>query len=122
MSENPTDPRYSEPSDLDREEFALLFSRYARVFRRIYRDAGFNHHDAEEVFQNTSVVLWNKFGEFSAGSNFFAWASRVAYFEVLSLMKQRPAAACALLVIMPWICSQTRRSLSRRLHRNVSKR
>ena len=49
----------------------------------------FSHHDAEEVFQNTSVVLWNKFGEFEPGSNFFAWASRVAYYEVLNLMKQR---------------------------------
>jgi RNA polymerase sigma-70 factor len=49
----------------------------------------FSHHDAEEVFQNTSVVLWNKFGEFEPGSNFFAWASKVAYYEVLGFMKQR---------------------------------
>jgi RNA polymerase sigma-70 factor len=49
----------------------------------------FSHHDAEEVFQNTSVVLWNKFVEFEPGSNFFAWASRVAYYEVLNYMKQQ---------------------------------
>jgi RNA polymerase sigma-70 factor len=49
----------------------------------------FSHHDAEEVFQNTSVVLWNEFGEFQPGTNFFAWASKVAYYEVLSFMKQR---------------------------------
>lgn len=47
------------------------------------------HHDAEEVFQNTNVILWNKFSEFRPGSNFFAWASRIAYFEVLNLMKHR---------------------------------
>jgi RNA polymerase sigma factor (sigma-70 family) len=35
------------------------------------------------------VVLWNKFGEFQPGSNFFAWGSRVAYYEVLNFMKQR---------------------------------
>ena len=49
----------------------------------------FNHHDAEEVFQNTNVVLWNKFADFEPGSNFFAWASRIAYYEMLSLMKQK---------------------------------
>src|SRR6185295_14130915 len=38
---------------------------------------------------NTNVVLWNKFADFQPGSNFFAWASRIAYYEVLSLMKQQ---------------------------------
>jgi RNA polymerase sigma-70 factor (ECF subfamily) len=79
----------NEPSDLDREAFARLFSGHARRIYGFAMTLVFNHHDAEEVFQNTSVVLWNKFGEFTPGSNFFAWASRIAYFEVLSLMKQR---------------------------------
>ena len=84
-----TDPRTDEPSELDRDEFARLFSRTARRIYGFIMTLVFNHHDAEEVFQNTSVVLWNKFGDFQPGSNFFAWASRIAYFEVLSLMKQR---------------------------------
>src|SRR6476619_4090774 len=78
-----------EPSDLDREEFARQFSRNARRIYGFVMTLVFNYHDAEEVFQNTSVVLWNKFAEFQPGSDFFAWASRVAYYEVLSLMKQR---------------------------------
>ncbi len=44
---------------------------------------------AQEVFQETSVTLWQKFGEFEAGSNFFAWACRVAYFEVLKYRQTR---------------------------------
>lgn len=78
----------SEPSDLDREEFARLFARNARRIYDFIMTLVFNHHDAEEVFQNTNVVLWNKFSDFEPGSNFFAWASRIAYYEVLSLMKQ----------------------------------
>ncbi len=74
--------------DPDREEFARLYSRNARRIYGFIMTLVFSHHDAEEVFQNTSVVLWNKFGEFQAGSSFFAWASRVAYFEVLGFMKQ----------------------------------
>jgi RNA polymerase sigma-70 factor len=84
-----TDPPLSTPFEPDREEFARLFSRHARRIYGFIMTLVFSHHDAEEVFQNTSVVLWNKFGEFSPGSNFFAWASRIAYFEVLGHMKQQ---------------------------------
>jgi RNA polymerase sigma-70 factor, ECF subfamily len=88
----PLDSKNALPSDspdVDREEFARLFSRNARRLYGFIMTLVFSHHDAEEVFQNTSVVLWNKFGEFQPGSNFFAWASKVAYYEVLSFMKQR---------------------------------
>jgi RNA polymerase sigma-70 factor len=42
-----------------------------------------NRADAEDVFQNTSVVLWEKFDTYQRGTNFLAWACRIAYFEVL---------------------------------------
>jgi len=87
-----SDSKASLPGDspeVDREEFARLFSRNARRIYGFIMTLVFSHHDAEEVFQNTSVVLWNKFGEYQPGSNFFAWASKVAYYEVLSFMKQR---------------------------------
>jgi RNA polymerase sigma-70 factor, ECF subfamily len=89
MTSDARDPTVNEPPELDREEFARLFSRNARRIYAFIMTLVFSHHDAEEVFQNTSVVLWNKFGEFRPGSSFFAWASRVAYYEVLNFMKQR---------------------------------
>jgi RNA polymerase sigma-70 factor len=88
MSMDASHPTAGEPSEPDREEFARLFSRNARRIYGFIMTLVFNHHDAEEVFQNTNVVLWNKFADFQPGSNFFAWASRIAYYEVLSLMKQ----------------------------------
>jgi RNA polymerase sigma-70 factor, ECF subfamily len=89
MTGDSTDRLDSEPLELDQDEFARLFSRHARRIYGFIMTLVFSHHDAEEVFQNTSVVLWNKFPEFESGSNFFAWSCRVAYFEVLSFMKQR---------------------------------
>lgn len=89
MSMDPSDRSAGEPPDLDQEEFARLFSRNARRIYGFIMTLVFNHHDAEEVFQNTNVVLWNKFADFEPGTNFFAWASRIAYYEVLSLMKQQ---------------------------------
>ena len=50
--------------DVDREEFARVFSRNARRIYGFIMTLVFNHHDAEEVFQNTNVILWNKFAEF----------------------------------------------------------
>lgn len=78
---------------VDRQEFARLFSREARRLYAFAMTLVFSHDDAEEVFQNTSVILWNKFGEFRPDSNFFAWASRVAYFEALDLRKRKKRAA-----------------------------
>jgi RNA polymerase sigma-70 factor len=89
MPPDQTPSSQNDPSEIDREEFARQFSRNARRIYGFIMTLVFSHHDAEEVFQNTSVVLWNKFGEFQPGSSFFAWASRVAYYEVLSFMKQR---------------------------------
>ena len=82
-------PAADAPAEPDREEFAREFSRHARPLYAFIMSLVFSHHDAEEVFQNASVVLWDKFAEFKPGTNFFAWASRIAYFEVLNLMKQQ---------------------------------
>jgi RNA polymerase sigma-70 factor, ECF subfamily len=65
------------------DDFVLLFTKDARwVFSYILMLVP-NKADAEEVFQETSVTLWQKFGEFAAGSSFRAWALQVAYYKVL---------------------------------------
>ena len=38
-----------------------------------------NHSDAEDVFQETSIVLWNKFHQFDQQRPFLPWACGVAY-------------------------------------------
>ena len=44
--------------------------------------------DAEEIIQDTLVVLWRKFDEFDPRTSFFAWAARVAQFEVLNYRRK----------------------------------
>lgn len=39
--------------------------------------------DAEDIFQETSSVLWRKFEEFAPGTNFAAWGCRIAYYIIL---------------------------------------
>ena len=42
---------------------------------------------AKDVLQQTNLLLLRKAREFEPGSNFSAWARRVAYFEVLTLRR-----------------------------------
>ena len=44
---------------------------------------------ANEVLQETNVVLWRDHAEFRPGSNFGAWAFRVAHFQVMAFRQRR---------------------------------
>lgn len=45
--------------------------------------------DAEEILQETNLVIWRKSEQFQPGTSFFAWSSRVAMFEVLKHRERR---------------------------------
>lgn len=42
---------------------------------------------ARDVLQETNVVIWKKFGDFTPGTNFGAWAAKIAYYQVASHRK-----------------------------------
>ncbi|MFH5806094.1 sigma-70 family RNA polymerase sigma factor [Alienimonas sp. DA493] len=46
-------------------------------------------NEAEDVLQQTNTVLWEKADQFEPGTNFIAWAFRVAYYEALASRKKR---------------------------------
>ncbi len=41
--------------------------------------------DVADILQETNLVLWDKREQFEEGSNFIAWAFRIAQFEVMKL-------------------------------------
>ena len=43
---------------------------------------------ARDVVQDANVVIWKKAADFTPGTNFAAWACRIAYLEVLKARKQ----------------------------------
>ena len=49
----------------------------AELFKFIFLLAP-DHAEAEDVLQETSVILWRKFGEFQSGTDFFRWAAQIA--------------------------------------------
>jgi RNA polymerase sigma-70 factor (ECF subfamily) len=71
------------------EQFVRLL---AQNQRRIYLYVATlvpNPTDAEEVVQNANLVLWREFPTFQPGTNFAAWACRVAFNQVLAWRKKR---------------------------------
>lgn len=70
--------------DQNREEFIRQLtlaqsSLWAYVFSLLPDHAG-----AQDVLQQTNLTLWRKADDFQPGSSFIAWASKAAYFHVLS--------------------------------------
>lgn len=76
----------SDSRDTDRrfvEEFVQVLTRDQRRILIYIHSLIPNWIDAEEVLQNTNLVLWRKADQFELGTNFYAWACGVAHLEVL---------------------------------------
>jgi RNA polymerase sigma-70 factor (ECF subfamily) len=75
-------------SDQDAEFARLLHEAHRELFGFIFAMLQ-NRADAEDVYQQCAVVLWKKFSTFTPGTNFIAWAIRVAKFEIKDFVKAR---------------------------------
>src|SRR3954447_2351053 len=65
-----------------RKRLIPLITRHQRqVFLYIYVLV-LNRSDAEDLLQETSLVICEKFQEFREGSDFVAWACQIAYWRV----------------------------------------
>ena len=70
-------------------EFVQLFSRdQGRLFRYVAAIVP-NVQDAEDVLSETTIILWREFGNFEPGTNFLAWARRIAHLRVLEYYRAR---------------------------------
>ena len=80
----------AEASEQDRAEtfVALHVQNHSRLSAFVHTLVPSSWQDAEEIIQDTLVVLWRKFAEFDPGTNFFAWAARVAQIEVLNYRRR----------------------------------
>ena len=47
-----------------------------------------NSLDAEEVFQETAAVMWEKFHDYEEGTNFTAWAKKIALYKVMEFRRR----------------------------------
>ena len=59
----------------------LLSTHYAQIKSFIFCLLP-NASDADDVMQETSVTLWDKFDDYQVGTDFLAWAMTVAKYKV----------------------------------------
>jgi|SRR5262245_32792153 len=88
----------SDP-DIDADRFDATGAARGRMFLRLFlqnerRLYAYvltllpNRADAEDVLQEASLVMWDKFDEDHPPDDFAAWGCRIAYFKVLDFFKK----------------------------------
>ena len=88
----------SEPAEEDGSleqipngEFVQLFTKsQRRLFLFILAQVS-HPADAEEILQDTNVIIWSKFHQFQLGTSFFAWAGKIATYEILKYREKKRA-------------------------------
>jgi RNA polymerase sigma-70 factor, ECF subfamily len=73
---------------LAQAEFGQLITQAQRSLFALIRTLVLDEAAAEDVLQETNLALWSQADRFEPGSNFAAWAARVAYFKVLDYRKR----------------------------------
>lgn len=59
----------------------LMTQHQRRIFSYIYTLVP-DRHDAQDLLQETSLLICEKFHEFELGTDFVAWACQIAYWRV----------------------------------------
>lgn len=66
-----------------------LFTRHQRPLFLYLLTRIPNPVEAEEVLQETNIIIWRKFHQFATGSNFLAWATQIARYELLKYRERQ---------------------------------
>ena len=66
----------------------LLTQHQRKLYSYIYTLVP-NVTDSDDLLQETNLVLWNKRSEYKMGTNFSAWACRIAYFNVQNFLRAK---------------------------------
>jgi RNA polymerase sigma-70 factor (ECF subfamily) len=77
--------RMQPPSD----EFVQLFTRNQRRLYLFILSQLASTQDAEEVLQETNLIIWSKYHQFEINTNFFAWCAQIATYEILKFRQRR---------------------------------
>lgn len=72
----------------DDEAFFKLYEDHQKRLYSFIRSMVFSSHDADEIMQETSIVIWKKMEDFELGSNFMAWSFRIARYQVMNFQKK----------------------------------
>ncbi|MEA2012970.1 MAG: sigma-70 family RNA polymerase sigma factor [Verrucomicrobiota bacterium] len=67
----------------DEKQFFSLYLDVLPALKRFIFSQIPDLHSAQDVLQEVSVVIWNKFNKYEDGTNFKAWVLAIARYEIL---------------------------------------
>ncbi len=85
---NLSDNNNSTEMSRHREFVNLLTANHYRIYNYILKMIP-NYNDANDIMQETSVVMLEKFDSFKSGTNFVFWATTIAKFKVFEFIKSK---------------------------------
>lgn len=71
------------------EEFLRHLGKHSRQIYACVYALVLNKNDADDIVQETNLVLWRKFTQFEPGTNFHAWAKKIAVLQVQAWKTRR---------------------------------
>jgi RNA polymerase sigma-70 factor (ECF subfamily) len=74
-------PRHAEFAEQLRQSQTRLYGYIHSLVRDL--------NDADDLFQQTSLILWKKFDDYDPRRSFFSWACGIARFEVANFVRSR---------------------------------
>ena len=75
--------------DDDNEAFVELMTRYQGHLYGYALSLTADPEAANDLLQETNVVLWENWREFEPGTNFKAWSFRITHFQFMALRQRR---------------------------------
>jgi RNA polymerase sigma-70 factor (ECF subfamily) len=74
---------------VENSQFLTLLTTHQRRLIGFLRTLVPNRNDAEEILQEVNVYIWEHADEFEPGTDFAAWALKIAHFCVLTARKRQ---------------------------------
>jgi RNA polymerase sigma-70 factor, ECF subfamily len=70
-------------------EFLSLLTQHDRALSVYVYSLVTSNADADDILQQTKMVLWKSFAQFELGTNFLAWARKTAFHQILAYRRQK---------------------------------
>lgn len=78
-----------QAGDNNTSTFLRLFSAHQQRLHQYVFSLVADWNDAEDIVQEVAVKGWENFDQFTEGTHFFAWISKIGFHQVQAFRKQR---------------------------------
>jgi RNA polymerase sigma-70 factor, ECF subfamily len=89
---------------LSQQEFGLMVSRHQSGIYAYILTIMPDRFAAQDVLQETVLLMWKKLDDFEKGTHFAAWAYRIAYWQTKAYLKKRSGRDWSRSSPKSWIC------------------